>query len=146
MGSRLVTGVLVEIAELDARLYAFNLSDIGAALKDRIYGVDPSGAFDGGESSPGDRISELSTMFVLAANAAWVLAGTGRGLVALPAKSRAVNEVPSSPGACARSRCGRWRGGPPATSGGTCGHAIAYRHGRGAWRVEDLGDVVACQT
>ena len=75
LGSRLVTGVLVEVAELDPRLYAFNLSDIAAALKDRIYGVGALASFDEGEVSPGQSISELSTMFVVAANAAWVLAG-----------------------------------------------------------------------
>ena len=75
LGSNLVTSVLVEVAELDARLYAFNLGDIGAALKDRIYGVGPPVALDEGEGSPGQRLSELSTMFVVAANAAWVLAG-----------------------------------------------------------------------
>ena len=75
LGSNLVTSVLVEVAELDARLYAFNLGEIGAALKDRIYGVGPPIALDGGEAVQGQRISELSTKFVLAANAAWVLAG-----------------------------------------------------------------------
>ena len=75
LGSNLVTSMLVEVAELDARLYAFNLGDIGAALKDRIYGVGPPIALDEGEGSPGQRLSELSTMFVVAANAAWVLAG-----------------------------------------------------------------------
>ena len=75
LGSRLVTGVLVEVAELDPRLYAFNLSDIAAALKDRIYGVGALASFDEGEVSPGQSISKLSTTFVVAANAAWVLAG-----------------------------------------------------------------------
>ena len=75
LGSILVTRVLVEVAELDARLYAFNLGEIGAALKDRIYGVGPPVALDGGEAVQGQRISELSTNFVVAANAAWVLTG-----------------------------------------------------------------------
>ena len=75
LGSNLVTSVLVEVAELDERLYAFNLGEIGAALKDRIYGVGPPVALDGGEVVQGQRISELSTKFVVAANAAWVLAG-----------------------------------------------------------------------
>lgn len=75
LGSILVTRSLVETAELDSRLYAFNLFEIGAALKDRIYGIGPPPSFmeDGG--APGGRLSELATWFVLSANAAWVLAG-----------------------------------------------------------------------
>ena len=75
LGSNLVTSVLVETAELDARLYAFNLGEIGAALKDRIYGVGPPPALGAGEESPGQRLSELSTIFVVAVNAAWVAVG-----------------------------------------------------------------------
>jgi len=74
LGSNLVTSVLVEVAEMDARIYAFNLGEIGAALKDRIFGVGPPPLGDD-EGSPGQRISELSTLFVIAANAAWVAAG-----------------------------------------------------------------------
>ncbi|WP_419552304.1 ABC transporter permease [Candidatus Poriferisodalis sp.] len=75
LGSNLVTSVLVETAELDARLYAFNLGEIGAALKDRIYGVGPPTPLGAGEASQGQRLSELSTIFVVAVNAAWVAAG-----------------------------------------------------------------------
>ncbi|WP_423918287.1 ABC transporter permease [Candidatus Poriferisodalis sp.] len=75
LGSNLVTSVLVETAELDARVYAFNLGEIGAALKDRIYGVGPPPPLGAGEGSPGQRLSELSTIFVVAVNAAWVAAG-----------------------------------------------------------------------
>jgi ABC-2 type transport system permease protein len=74
LGSQLVTGVLVEVAEMDPRIYAFNLGEIGDALKDRIFGVGPPslGEDDG---PPGLRIAELSTLFVIAVNAAWVVAG-----------------------------------------------------------------------
>ena len=75
LGSNLVTSVLVETAELDARVYAFNLGEIGAALKDRIYGVGPPPPLGAGEASQGQRLSELSTIFVVAVNAAWVAAG-----------------------------------------------------------------------
>ncbi|WP_420623091.1 ABC transporter permease [Candidatus Poriferisodalis sp.] len=75
LGSNLVTSVLVETAELDARVYAFNLGEIGAALKDRIYGVGPPTPLGAGEASQGQRLSELSTIFVVAVNAAWVAAG-----------------------------------------------------------------------
>ena len=75
LGSNLVTSVLVEVAEMDARIYAFNLGEIGAALKDRIYGVGPPPPLGDNEGSPGQRISELSTLFVIAVNAAWVTAG-----------------------------------------------------------------------
>jgi len=74
LGSQLVTGVLVEVAEMDARIYAFNLGEMGDALKDRIFGVgQPMLGED--EWSPEQRISELSTLFVIAVNAAWVAAG-----------------------------------------------------------------------
>jgi len=74
LGSQLVTGVLVEVAEMDARIYAFNLGEMGDALKDRIFGVgQPTLGED--EWSPEQRISELSTLFVIAVNAAWVAAG-----------------------------------------------------------------------
>ncbi len=75
LGSNLVTSVLVEVAEMDARIYAFNLGEIGAALKDRIYGVGPPPPLGDNEGSPGQRVSELSTLFVIAVNAAWVTAG-----------------------------------------------------------------------
>ncbi len=75
LGSSLVTSSLVETAELDSRLYAFNLFEIGAALKDRIYGIGPPLQFPDGDGAPGRRLSELATWFVLSANAAWVLAG-----------------------------------------------------------------------
>ena len=75
LGSNLVTGVLVEAADLDPRLYAFNLGEIGAALKDRIYGVGAPPALGDNEFAQGQGMWELSTLFVVAANAAWVAAG-----------------------------------------------------------------------
>lgn len=73
LGSLLVTRSLVETAELNSRLYAFSLFDISAELKDRIFGVGPQAPGD--DSSTGQSTSELSTWFVIAANAAWVAAG-----------------------------------------------------------------------
>ncbi|WP_419841959.1 hypothetical protein [Candidatus Poriferisodalis sp.] len=75
LGSNLITSALVEVADLDPRLYAFNLGEIGAALKDRIFGVEPPLPTQSSEGSPGWRMNELSTMFVVAANVAWVLVG-----------------------------------------------------------------------
>ncbi len=75
VGSGLVTSALVETAELDPRLYAFNVFELGAELKDRIYGVGPPTPFAGDDGAPGRSLSELATWFVLCANAAWVLAG-----------------------------------------------------------------------
>lgn len=76
LGSLLVTRSLVEVAELNSRLYAFSLFDISAELKDRIFGVGPPAfAFGGDEASPEHSRSELTTLFVIAANAAWVTAG-----------------------------------------------------------------------
>ena len=74
LGSQLVTSVLVEVAEMDARIYAFNPGEMGDALKDRIFGVGPP-TLGEGEWSSDQRISELSTLFVIAVNAAWVAAG-----------------------------------------------------------------------
>ncbi len=76
LGTDLVTDALVEIAELDPRLYAFNLGDIAAALKDRIFGVGTPSSLGGRDGSPTQRIGELSTLFVVAANLAWVGAGS----------------------------------------------------------------------
>ena len=76
LGSNLVTGVLVEAADLDPRLYAFNLGEIGAALKDRIYGVGAPPTLGENEFAQGQGMWELSTLFVVAANAAWVAAGS----------------------------------------------------------------------
>lgn len=74
LGSQFVTGLLVEVAEMDPRIYAFNLSEMSEALKDRIFGVGrPELGED--DASPGLRISELSTLFVVAVNAAWLAAG-----------------------------------------------------------------------
>ena len=74
LGSLLVTRSLVEDAELNSRLYGLSLFDISAELKDRIFGVGPSAlGFD--DSSSGRSTSGLSTWFVIAANAAWVVAG-----------------------------------------------------------------------
>ena len=74
LGSQLVTSVLVEVAEMDPRIYAFNLAEMGEALKDRIFGVGPP-MLGEDESSRGRRISELSTLFVVAVNVAWIAAG-----------------------------------------------------------------------
>jgi len=74
LGSLLVTRSLVEAAELNSRLYGLSLFDISAELKDRIFGVGPA-ALDIGDSPSGRSTSELSTWFVIAANAAWVAAG-----------------------------------------------------------------------
>ena len=74
LGSLLVTRSLVEAAELNSRLYGLSLFDISAELKDRIFGVGPS-ALDVGDSPSGQSTSELSTWFVIVANAAWVAAG-----------------------------------------------------------------------
>lgn len=74
LGSQFVTGLLVEVAEMDPRIYAFNLSEMSEALKDRIFGVGPPELGED-DASPGLRISELSTLFVVAVNAAWLAAG-----------------------------------------------------------------------
>ena len=74
LGSQFVTGLLVAVAEMDPRIYAFNLSEMSEALKDRIFGVGPPELGED-DASPGLRISELSTLFVVAVNAAWLAAG-----------------------------------------------------------------------
>ena len=81
-GSGFVTLALVEAADLSERIYAFDLGGIADEFKNRIYGVEGVD-FIGGEApsedddfSPGAGRARLSTMFVAAANLAWVAAGS----------------------------------------------------------------------
>ena len=82
-GSGGLTLALVEGAEMSEQVYAFDLGGISDELKNRIYGVeglDPFGAQesrDGDPFEPGAGREQLSTMFVAAANLAWVALGTG---------------------------------------------------------------------
>ncbi len=75
LGGSIVTGVLVEMAEVDPRWYGFNLGGMSAALKDRIFGVGPLTAFEQSNGEPSLGTSKLSTLFVIAVNAAWMFAG-----------------------------------------------------------------------
>ncbi len=87
-GSGFVTLALVEGADMSANLYAFDLGGISDELKNRIYGVegidslgdDGSGPDEGFGSdddfNPGAGREQLSTLFVAAANLAWVVAGS----------------------------------------------------------------------
>ena len=81
-GSGFVTLALVEAADMSANVYAFDLGGVSDELKNRIYGVegiDPIGD-EGREPdddfNPGAGRANLSTMFVAAANLAWVAAGS----------------------------------------------------------------------
>ena len=82
-GSGGLTLALVEGAEMTERLYAFDLDGISDELKNRIYGVeglDPFGAPESREEDafqPGAGREQLSTLFVVAANFAWVALGSG---------------------------------------------------------------------
>ena len=82
-GSGGLTFALVEGAEMTERLYAFDLDGISDELKNRIYGVeglDPFGAPESREEDafqPGAGREQLSTLFVVAANFAWVALGSG---------------------------------------------------------------------
>ena len=84
-GSSFVTLAMVEGAELSEQVYAFDLSGIADELKNRIYSVERSvsAGFDDSNSrgdSFGDRVGsrdQLSTLFVVAANLAWVAVGSG---------------------------------------------------------------------
>ena len=73
---------LVEAADMSAQVYAFDLGGIADELKNRIYGVeglDPFGAPESPEEDafqPGAGREQLSTLFVVAANSAWVALGS----------------------------------------------------------------------
>ena len=81
-GSGFATLALVEAADMSAQVYAFDLGGIADELKNRIYGVeglDPFGAPESPEEDrfqPGAGREQLSTMFVVAANFAWVALGS----------------------------------------------------------------------
>ena len=80
-GSGGLTVALVDVAEMSERLYAFDLGGIADELKNRIYGVqglDPFGdpEMPEGERLPGAGRAQLSTLFVVAANCAWVALGS----------------------------------------------------------------------
>ena len=82
-GSGGLTLALVEGAEMSEQVYAFDLGGISDELKNRIYGVeglDPFGAQESRDEDafePGAGREQLSTMFVAAANLAWVALGAG---------------------------------------------------------------------
>jgi len=81
-GSGFATLALVEAADMSAQVYAFDLGGIADELKNRIYGVeglDPFGAPESREEDgfrPGAGREQLSTLFVVAANFAWVALGS----------------------------------------------------------------------
>ena len=81
-GSGFATLALVEAADMSAQVYAFDLGGIADELKNRIYGVeglDPFGAPEAPEEDafqPGAGREQLSTLFVVAANFAWVALGS----------------------------------------------------------------------
>ncbi len=81
-GSGFTTLALVEAADMSAQVYAFDLGGIADELKNRIYGVDGSDPFRAPESpeedafQPGAGREQLSTLFVVAANFAWVALGS----------------------------------------------------------------------
>ena len=77
-GSGIVAGLLVEVADMDAMIYAFDLGGISDELTRRIYDVTSiSELVEEDGFIPGARRDELSTLFVTAANAAWVIVGAG---------------------------------------------------------------------
>ena len=82
-GSGGLTLALVEGAEMSEQVYAFDLGGISDELKNRIYGVeglDPFGARESQDEDvfePGAGREQLSTLFVAAANLAWVVLGAG---------------------------------------------------------------------
>ena len=82
-GSGFTTLALVEAADMSAEVYAFDLGGIADELKNRIYGIeglDPFGARESAEEDafqPGAGREQLSTLFVVAANFAWVALGSG---------------------------------------------------------------------
>ena len=76
-GSGFVTAALVEAAEMNEHIYAFDLGGISDELKQRIYAVGPPPSLGENEFLQGFRRAELSTMFVAGANLAWVALGAG---------------------------------------------------------------------
>ena len=72
-----VTAVLVEAADMSERIYAFDLSGISDEFKNRIYGAEPLPAPGENEFIFGYGRSELSTLFVVGANLAWMTLGAG---------------------------------------------------------------------
>ena len=81
-GSGGLTAALVDVADMSERLYAFDLGGISDELKNRIYGVEGLDPIGGDPELPeGERLSgagraQLSTLFVVAANLAWVALGS----------------------------------------------------------------------
>jgi len=81
-GSGFTTLALVEAADMSAQVYAFDLGGIADELKNRIYGVEGLDSFGAPESpeddvfQPGAGREQLSTLFVVAANFAWVALGS----------------------------------------------------------------------
>lgn len=81
-GSGFATLALVEAADMSEQIYAFDLGGIADELKNRIYGVEGLDPFRAPESpeddafQPGAGREQLSTLFVVAANFAWVALGS----------------------------------------------------------------------
>ena len=81
-GSGFTTLALVEAADMSEQVYAFDLGGIADEFKNRIYGVgglDPWGDPESAEEDvfePGAGREQLSTLFVVAANFAWVALGS----------------------------------------------------------------------
>ena len=82
-GGGFTTLALVEAADIDEHIYAFDLGGIADEFKNRIYGVEGMDSFGDQESrnedvfEPGAGRAQLSTLFVVAANLAWVAVGSG---------------------------------------------------------------------
>ena len=76
-GSGGLTLALVEGADLTEQIYAFDLGGISDELKQRIYAAEPPQALGEGDFNPLYKRSQLSTIFVAAANLAWVTLGAG---------------------------------------------------------------------
>ena len=77
LATGIVTGVLVEAAEMSERFYALDLVGISDELKNRIYNVAPPPVPGENETIQGYGRSHLSTVFVAGANLAWVVLGAG---------------------------------------------------------------------
>ena len=81
-GSGFATLALVEAADMSAQVYAFDLGGIADEFKNRIYGVEGLDVWGDPESPEGDSFQpgagreQLSTLFVVAANVAWVALGS----------------------------------------------------------------------
>ena len=72
-----LTLALVEGAEIAEQVYAFDLGGISDELKQRIYAAELTPALGDGDFNPLYKRSQLSTLFVAAANLAWVTLGAG---------------------------------------------------------------------